>query len=75
MTGDRDDEINRNTVITAVLALHGQTGQWPTRDEIAAYLEVQISVVKSLLLQLRQKRLFRDRVRDGATRWMPWDEP
>jgi DNA-directed RNA polymerase specialized sigma subunit len=72
MTGDG---INTRTVMTAIRALHERTGKWPTRDEIAAYLEVQISVVKSLLLQLRQKRLFRDRVREGATRWMPWDEP
>lgn len=70
-----EDGITPSTVITAIWDLHRRTGKWPTRDEIAAHLEVQISIVKSLLLQLRQKRLYRDRVREGATRWMPWNTP
>lgn len=75
LMAEPEGEVTTATVAVAVWKLHDRTGKWPERDQIAAYLEVQISVVKNLLFQLRRKRLYRDRVREGATRWMPWDTP
>lgn len=68
-------DIETSTVIAAVYALKRRRGnEWPTRREIAEYLKCPDSTVKLLLVQLRKKRIMRDRARKGETRWMPWDE-
>lgn len=68
------EEITTQTVITAIRAIHDRTGHWPSRQEIAAYLECREESVKEALVLLRRKRIMRDRVRGGTTRWMPWSE-
>lgn len=66
-------DIETSTVIAAIYTLKRRR-DWPTRQEIAEYLKCPDSTVKLLLVQLRKKRIMRDRARKGETRWMPWDE-
>lgn len=73
--------INTRTVISAVWQLgyrHGASvgdhrSRWPTETEIAEYLNVDVAIVRPLLRELRDNRLFRDRRRQGRRVWMPWE--
>lgn len=67
-------EISPTTVNAAVRELHRRTDKWPTREQLAAYLDCEIAIVKDALAELRRKRIVRDRRRSGETRWMPWSE-
>lgn len=69
-----EPDITPQTIIRAVRELKERRGEWPTRDEIADYLECEIAVVKELLSELRKRRILRDRRRRNETRWMPWSE-
>lgn len=69
-----DGDITTATITRAIYELHSRTDRWPTRDQIAAYLRCEISLVKHGLVVLRRKRIMRDRRREGETRWMPWAE-
>lgn len=69
-----EPEITTQTISRAVIELHSRTDKWPTREQLAAYLRCEESIVKNGLVELRRKRILRDKRREGETRWMPWSE-
>jgi hypothetical protein len=65
--------ISTTTVIGAMYQLKTAYGRWASAQEIADYLEVDRRVIAPLLAGLRDRRVFRDRQRDGRKVWMPWE--
>lgn len=61
-------------VLRAIYELHERSAEWPTHQEIAAYLDADRRAVKFALLVLQDQRLFRERQRQRKKRWMPWSE-
>lgn len=67
-------EITTRTIISAAWTLYSRRSKWPTAEAIAEYLRVPLDDVERLLRELRRKRLFDKRQRQGEKVWMPWGE-
>jgi DNA-binding IscR family transcriptional regulator len=67
-------DIDTRTIIRAAWTLHDRRSKWSTAEAIAEYLRAPLDDVERLLRELRRKRIFDARQRQGEKVWMPWGE-
>jgi hypothetical protein len=65
--------ITASTVLKAVWDLHRGSASWPTLGEIASYLETTEDVVRPLLIDLKDARIFKQHTRQRRKVWGPWN--
>jgi DNA-binding IclR family transcriptional regulator len=60
------------TTLRAVHDLRDGDEHWPTADEIAEHLKVPTADVHPMLVELKARRLLRDRRRGERREWGRW---
>ena len=68
------DPISAKTVIRAIGDLTDRTGQGPTTEDLAKYLECAAGDLRPALLSLRSQRIYRQRQRQGRKVWLRWSD-
>jgi DNA-directed RNA polymerase specialized sigma subunit len=66
--------VSNSRVVSAVYELQRRHDEWPTKVEIAQYLETGGQDVLLALNTMQAQRILRKRQRKGRQVWIPWEQ-